>query len=486
MRLLLSLATAGALLASASPAHADYADTINSTPSLKSYWRLGETAGTTAADVRNVRAGTYVNGVRLGGPGAPAETANPSVTFDGSNDHVTFGDAYDHAGNAAFTIEGWIKPATTGSATTWRRIASKETSAGGYALQIYPDSAGTTHAQRALFTRTSNGATDSVRSVSPLKPGIWHHVAVTYDATMLRLYLNGRLEGTTSATVSLPGTTAALRLGSHSSGGGAYGGGIDDFAVYGSALPASVIQSHHAAGTAPAPAPAPETTSAPDPTPAPTAITLLTDTFSGVDGVITSSAEFWGSGSNSPLWEGESGTMYRRSSTAWTNSPVFRFWTKRSDFTNVRVEMDVKTNAFINAYRDWDGVKIWLRRQVINGSSSANVKPGLYVAEVHRRAGNVILQKKCAGRDDYTVLGNTSWSGNPNPVTYGASERVGATVRTNADGSVTLELIRKGSVVLTATDRGGNGCAPITTPAKVGVRADNADFNFDNFVVTPL
>jgi len=257
----------------------------------------------------------------------------------------------------------------------------------------------------------------------------------------------------------------------------------------------------------PAPAPAPTPTPTPTPTPAPSPApapapapepsVLFADAFPGPDGVITSADAFWNPNDSTlardPGWEGESGTMLRRGETAWSSTAstrMFRFWTKRSDFDNVRVEMDLRTNGFHPGDAsmpavDWDGVKIWLRRQVVNGSSSGNGKPALYVAEVNRRQGNVIVQKKCGGQDAYTTLANTSWSGRPNPPRIGVWERVGGAVRTNADGTVTIEVIRDGAVVLTGTDRGGNGCAPITTPAKVGVRGDNTDFNFDNVTVTP-
>lgn len=226
---------------------------------------------------------------------------------------------------------------------------------------------------------------------------------------------------------------------------------------------------------------------------APASTALFADSFAGPDGIITSADAFWNPTNTSlardPGWEGESGTMYRRADSAASgDSRVFRFWTKRSDFGNVNVEMDLRLNSFHAGTSDlpavsWDGVKIWLRRQVVNGSSSANGKPGFYVAEVNRRQGNVIIQKKCTGRDDYEILANTPWSGNPNPAKIGQWERVGGTVHTNADGSVSIGVIRDGQVVLTATDTGSGLCAPIGA-GKVGVRGDNADFNFDNVSVT--
>jgi hypothetical protein len=479
---LLTLATASALFAAAAPASADYAATTMSTPGVSSLWRLGESSGTTAADARGVRNGTYGGGVRLRQAPAPIGTTNTSVGLDGVDDQVSFGDGYDHAGTAKFTVEAWIKPSTTGAASTWRRILSKETtgsSRGGYTLYIFPESAGSTRSQRIGFERASGGAVDSVRSTTAAEAGEWHHVAVTYDGAAMRLYFDGKLEGTTTSTRSLPNTSAILRLGASSSGGGRYGGLLDDVSVHSTALTAQTIAQQYSVGTT-APAPAPEVRAETAP--------LLVDEFTGADGVITSAAQFWGAGSTDPIWEGESGTMYRRSNTAWTNDSVFRFWTKRSDFSDVRVNMNIRVNSFTQGTADrpaadWNGVKIWLRRQVVNGSSSANVKPGLYTAEVTRRQGNVIIQKKCGGQDAYVILANTPWSGSPNPARIGQSEPVGGTIRTNADGSVTIEVIRDGAVVLTGTDRGAGGCGPITGAGKVGYRADNTDFNVDDFTV---
>jgi hypothetical protein len=229
---------------------------------------------------------------------------------------------------------------------------------------------------------------------------------------------------------------------------------------------------------------------------------LFSDDFSGPDGILTNHYAFWHGGTDAfrdANWEMESGSAYRHDETAWTGTPtdnfpnidssngsgsqIFRLWTKDSSFENVTVEMDLRNNGYSSGSasvpaESWDGVKIWLRRQGASGSVA------LYTAEVNRRQGNVIIQKKCAGSSSYTILGNSPWSGSPHPAKIGHWEHVGGSIRTNADGSVTIQVIRSGGVVLTATDRGAGSCAPITSPGKVGVRGDNTDFNFDNFTVT--
>ena len=240
------------------------------------------------------------------------------------------------------------------------------------------------------------------------------------------------------------------------------------------------------------PSPSPQPSSSPAP--------LFSDAFSGPDGVITNHYAYWTGDSRahrSSDWEAESGCFLRRGNTGWTGIPtggvpnrdctdrtgsnVFRVFTKRSDFRDVAVTMDLRNNGFTAGTPtrpavSWDGVKLFLRRQ--DGTY-------LYSAEVNRRQGNLMIQKKCPGGSvsggTYHVLGQTRTGSHPSDV--GSWERVGGTVRTNADGSVTLQVIRAGSVTLESTDRGA-GCPPIRAPGQVGIRGDNTNFNVDNFTVS--
>lgn len=68
---------------------------------------------------------------------------------------------------------------------------------------------------------------------------------------------------------------------------------------------------------------------------------------------------------------------------------------------------------------------------------------------------------------------------------YKTWQKVEATVKNNADGSVTIELFADGKLLVEAIDSGMGG-APISTPGKGGIRGDNANFKFKNFTVTAL
>ena len=190
----------------------------------------------------------------------------------------------------------------------------------------------------------------------------------------------------------------------------------------------------------------------------------------------------------------ESGCALRRDNTLWTGVPtsnlpnrdcsngsgseVFRLWTKRS-FTDVNVTFSLRNNGFVSGAegeRSWDGIKIWLRRQGGTGSV------GLYTAEVNRRQGNLMIQKKCAGSDEYHILEQGRPEGSA--PSFGEWEKVGGSIVNQPDGSVKITLMRHGQTVLEATDD-GVGCAPYRTAGRVGIRGDYANFNADDFLVVP-
>jgi hypothetical protein len=235
-------------------------------------------------------------------------------------------------------------------------------------------------------------------------------------------------------------------------------------------------------------------------TPFPTPVdpnALLYDDFTGPDGVITNHYAFWSDDSTAfrdDIWEMESGCALRRDNMLWTGVPtsnlpnkdcsngsgsqVFRLWTKQS-FTNVSVTFSLRNNGYVSGAegeRSWDGIKIWLRRQGGTGSV------GLYTAEVNRRQGNIMIQKKCAGSDVYHILNQARPEGAA--ASIGQWEKVGGSIVNQSNGSVKITLVRHGQTVLEATDS-GVGCAPYRTAGRMGIRGDYTNFHADDFLVVP-
>jgi hypothetical protein len=240
----------------------------------------------------------------------------------------------------------------------------------------------------------------------------------------------------------------------------------------------------------PAPAPAPPAGSA-----------LFREEFDYPDGLVTNEYSTWNSDHAdariSPVWEMTSGSLFAQGGSGWTGKPdgcstsspasepctasdVFRLNTKRHDFGDVTVSLDLRNNYLTSSSRtpaqNWDGIHVWLHYQ-------SEYK--LYYASFNRRDGRLVIKKKCEGGSEnggtYYELGAGELTGFPIP--FGVWQHLAASIQDNPDGSVTITMWRNGIRLLSATD-GGVGCAPIAAAGSVGVRGDNADFNVDNFVVT--
>jgi hypothetical protein len=84
---------------------------------------------------------------------------------------------------------------------------------------------------------------ENVATAGPSLPlNAWSHLAATYDAFTLKLYVNGVLRDSVSASSSLPAGHGPLRLGGDSFWGEWFEGNMDDVRVYNRALSAAEIE----------------------------------------------------------------------------------------------------------------------------------------------------------------------------------------------------------------------------------------------------
>ena len=165
--------------------------------------------------------------------------------------------------SSAMTLEAWVDPATTTAA--WRDVIYKGND--NYYLEGTSDQSG----------RPGGGGTfGTTVGTSALPVNTWTHLAVTYDKTTVRLYVNGTQVSSLAATGAIASSTNPLSIGSDAIWGQYFSGLIDDVRVYNTALTAAQIQTDMTTPVAP---PAPDTT----PPSAPGTLTATAISSSRVD-----------------------------------------------------------------------------------------------------------------------------------------------------------------------------------------------------------
>jgi hypothetical protein len=219
---------------------------------------------------------------------------------------------------------------------------------------------------------------------------------------------------------------------------------------------------------------------------------LFRDNFDGPDGVITNHYAYFAppyeDAHRSPDWEMESGCALRDGNRLWTGVPTtnppdrecssgtgsayFRLWTKRADFDDVAVSFSLRNNGYARTGKSWDGVKIYLRRH--DGDN-------FYTAEVNRREGNVIVQRKCNGH--YSLLDGVR--GAVTPARVGEWEYVAGTAVNLPDDEVRIQVVRGDDVVLETIDPAGS-CDVLRRPGRIGIRGDRTNFYADSLEVRGL
>ena len=201
-----------------------------SATNLLAYWTFDEGTGLTAFDSSG---NTNTGAVVLGSGNWASGIINGALNFDGESTQVTVSNAASLDPVQTITISTWV------NASYWfntPRILEK----------------GNTDNQYGLFVNGSGqlefllaGVTGGTLVTTPPSAGVWHHIAATYDGSLISLYFDGQLVAQQPASGPLAITTDPLAIGDKPSGGvpTSFAGVIDDVRIYGSALtPAQIAQ----------------------------------------------------------------------------------------------------------------------------------------------------------------------------------------------------------------------------------------------------
>lgn len=214
------------------------------------YYRLEETQGTTTADagIPGGKTGVLAGGVTLGQPSA-SPILGRAARFEGaSGTYVDLG--LFHPGDS-LSLEAWLNldPAANNNPSYNAIVARWD---GSFELDLAPGDF------LSLVVRNEAGDMGVVTTLAPLQRGQWYHVAGSYQAGLLQLYLNGSL----TASAPFPGTLRnagpvpdRVLLGATRDGASSsfqWKGLLDEVAIYDRALTPIQVWTHFL-GAAPAP-----------------------------------------------------------------------------------------------------------------------------------------------------------------------------------------------------------------------------------------
>jgi PKD repeat protein len=222
----------------------------------RGHWPLGERTGAVAYDWAGASDLTLGSGVTLGRSGALAGDADTAARFSGTSSGLAASQTRI-LGPQTFSVEAWFSTTSTRGGKIVGFGSSASGTSGSYDRHVYMDTGGRVHF--GVYPGTQRTVNGSAR----YNDGRWHHVVATLGADGMRLYVDGALVGSRADTTSAQSYSGYWRVGGDTSWSGAawFNGQIDEVAVYGKALPADVVASHHSLGTtgkatnvAPAPA----------------------------------------------------------------------------------------------------------------------------------------------------------------------------------------------------------------------------------------
>jgi hypothetical protein len=207
-------------------------------PGLVAAYTFDEGSGSAVADATGngnngtIRGATFVAG-----------RAGTALRFDGVDDWVTVADSASLDLSTGLTLEAWVKP--TADMSGWDTVLMKERGASNMAYALYahdgaPGIGGV--AAPAGYVNVA-GSHQAIRGASALAAGGWVHLAVTYNGSRLRFYMNGALIAGRAQTGDVVTSGGALRIGGSGSWANEFFAGlIDDVRIYNRALtPAEIV-----------------------------------------------------------------------------------------------------------------------------------------------------------------------------------------------------------------------------------------------------
>ena len=185
----------------------------------------------------NDSSGNNNNGTISGATWTTTGKYSNALSFDGTNDRVTVSDSASLDLGVSGTISGWFKLA---GLNTWRSLVAKG-NANSFTAHNYGIEFNTNNQFEIVL---SNGSSYNylISSTRVTDTANFHHFALTWDGSFVRLYIDGVLDSTWSQTVTPAGNSSSLYIGQWGGNVDYFDGVIDQVRIYNRVVTASEIQ----------------------------------------------------------------------------------------------------------------------------------------------------------------------------------------------------------------------------------------------------
>ena len=136
------------------------------------------------------------------------EKIDKAVSLSGSNSYINIPNSasLNIIGNK-LTVAAWVK-ADSNQSNSLPTLISKDDRSLGRAWTIWP-----TSEHNEVRVWTSDGVFGII-TIDTINDGNWHHVAMVYDGSYLKYYIDGILNKSMVATGNIVSTSAPVRIGS--------------------------------------------------------------------------------------------------------------------------------------------------------------------------------------------------------------------------------------------------------------------------------
>ena len=208
------------------------------TGKLVGWWKLDDGSGNTAADAGD----KGLDGTLVGDTSWVDGIVAGALVFDGDGDYVDVGKdpAFDITNQ--ITVSAWIK--VDAFDRDWQSIVTKGDSA--WRLQRNRNNNTLEFACDSLVVPGTRWG--SVHGTADVKDGWWHYIAGTYDGSQICLYVDGKLDVSSTASGTIKINDQPVYIGENSEMPNRFWNGlIDDVRIYSYALSADEVAELEAA-----------------------------------------------------------------------------------------------------------------------------------------------------------------------------------------------------------------------------------------------